>query len=82
LEAEFADQANTKRNIQPLLKSQWKHLKQGNFVDARFGKTMIRSGWVDEVTPDGTSIWINLVRGMGRVLIHHDEVVELSKIDA
>ncbi|MEW1986781.1 hypothetical protein [Pseudarthrobacter oxydans] len=55
---------------QTLLMKQWKRLWPQEFVELRRGLQIVGTGWVDEVTRDGSIIWIHLSGGWGRVMIH------------
>lgn len=61
------------RRIQPIHITQWKYLWRQEFIELRRGGRATAAGWVDELTLDGTIIWICLAGGMGRVIIHHSD---------
>jgi hypothetical protein len=66
----------------PLIAKQWKHLWPQEVVELRRGSTVLGTGWVDEATADGTTIWIHLTRGLGRVLIHAHDGIDLWRVDS
>ncbi len=70
------------RRIQPLLVTQWKYLWREEFVELRRGGQVTTAGWVDELTPDGTIIWICLTGGMGRVMIHRNDGLDVWRVDS
>lgn len=70
------------RRIQPLLMTQWKYLWREEFVELRRGGTVTAAGWVDDLTPDGTIIWICLTGGMGRVMIHCNDGLDIWRVDS
>jgi hypothetical protein len=70
------------RRIQPLLVTQWKYLWREEFVELRRGGRITDTGWVDELTPDGTIIWICLTGGMGRVMIHRNDGLDVWRVDS
>jgi hypothetical protein len=69
------------RRSQPLLIRQWKHLWCEEFVELRGPKTT-DAGWVDDITADGATVWIHLSRGKGRVMIHHDDGIDIWRVDS
>lgn len=70
------------RRIQPLLMTQWKYLWREEFVELRSGGRITAAGWVNDLTPDGTIIWICLTGGRGRVMVHRDEGIEIWRVDS
>jgi len=68
--------------IQPLRMTQWKYLWREEFVELRRGARVTAAGWVDDLTPDGTIIWICLTGGMGRVMIHRSDGLEIWRVDS
>lgn len=70
------------RRTQPLLVAQWKYLWSDEFVELRHGGRVNYAGWVDDVTADGTVIWILLKGGLGRVMIHHDDGLDIWRVDS
>jgi hypothetical protein len=75
-------QGLTGRTSHPLIAKQWKHLWPREVVELRRGDTVLGIGWVDEATADGTTIWIHLARGLGRVLIHAHDGIDLWRVDS
>jgi hypothetical protein len=75
-------QGLTGRTGHPLIAKQWKHLWPREVVELRRGGTVLGTGWVDEATADGTTIWIHLTRGLGRVLIHAHDGIDLWRVDS
>jgi hypothetical protein len=70
------------RRSQPLLMRQWKYLWREEFVELRRGGRITATGWVDELTEDGAIIWICLKDGMGRVMIHRDDGLDIWRVDS
>lgn len=70
------------RRSQPLLIKQWKYLWREDFVELRRGLKVIRTGWVDEITADGSTIWICLSSGMGRKMIHNQDGVDIWWVES
>jgi hypothetical protein len=66
----------------PLIAKQWKHLWPQEVVELRRGSTVLGAGWVDEATADGTIVWIHLTRGLGRVLVHTHDGIDLWRVDS
>jgi hypothetical protein len=62
--------------------TQWKYLWRQEFVELRRGARVTATGWVDDLTPDGTIIWICLSGGMGRVMIHRSDGVDIWRVDS
>lgn len=69
------------RRIQPLRMTQWKYLWREEFVELRRGDRVTATGWVDDLTPDGIIIWIFLTGGMGRVMIHRNDGLDIWRVD-
>lgn len=70
------------RRIQPLRMTQWKYLWRGEFVELRRGTQVTAAGWVDALHPDGTITWICLAAGMGRVMIHRGDGLDIWRVDS
>jgi hypothetical protein len=70
------------RRIQPLRMTQWKYLWPEEFVELSRGGRVTATGWVDDLTPDGTIIWICLTGGMGRVMIHRSDGLDIWRVDS
>lgn len=66
---------------QPLLMKQWKYLWRRELVELRRGSSVLGNGYVDEATADGSTIWIHLTRGQGRMLIHLGDGIDIWRID-
>lgn len=62
--------------------TQWTYLWRQEFVELRRGGRMKGAGWVDELTPDGTVIWIWLTGGKGRMMIHRDDGLDIWRVDS
>lgn len=62
--------------------TQWKYLWREEFVELRRGARVTAAGWVDDLTPDGTIIWICLTGGMGRVMIHRSDGLDIWRVDS
>lgn len=54
----------------------WTLLRTGDLVEIRRGGALVRCGWVDDLTADGTVLWINAVDG-GRILFHAIDEVQV-----
>ena len=70
------------RQWRPAAIKEWKSLGRGESVELREGHNVACEGWVDDLTEDGTIIWIHLSNGMGRKMIHLDDDVEIWSMDA
>lgn len=70
------------RRSEPLLIRQWTYLWRRELVELRRGNTVMDTGAVDESTADGSTIWIHLTGGRGRVLIHRDDGIDIWRIDS
>lgn len=70
------------RRSQPLLVAQWKCLWCDEFVELRRGGRVTDAGWIDDITADGTIIWIYLKDGLGRVMIHCDDGIDIWRVDS
>jgi hypothetical protein len=70
------------RRTQPLRMTQWKYLWREELVELRRGDRVTAQGWVDDLTPDGTIIWIFLTDGMGRAMIHHNDGIDIWRVDS
>jgi hypothetical protein len=70
------------RRSQPLLVEQWKYLWREEFVELRNGQNVSATGWIDDITADGMTIWIHLSSGMGRVMIHHHDGIDIWRVDS
>jgi hypothetical protein len=66
---------------QPLLMKQWKYLWRRELVELRRGSSVLATGYVDEATADGSTIWIHLSQGQGRMLIHRGDGIDIWRID-
>lgn len=60
---------------------QWKYLWRHEFIELRRGRTVLGTGYVDESTDDASTIWIHLTNGLGRVLIHRDDGIDIWRVD-
>ncbi len=67
---------------QPLLVKRWKYLWRKEFVELRNGLNVSTTGWVDDITADGLTIWIYLSGGMGRVMIHQCDGIDVWRVDS
>ncbi|MET3174844.1 UNVERIFIED_ORG: hypothetical protein ABIB52_002695 [Arthrobacter sp. UYCu721] len=70
------------RRSHPLLIRQWKKLWREEFVELRRGPKTAGTGWIDDITADGTTIWIHLCSGNGRVMIHQDDGIDIWRVDS
>lgn len=69
------------RRSQPLLMKHWKHLWRREFIELRQGGHVKGRGWIDDLTPDGTIVWIYRTGGLGRMMIHKDDGVDIWRVD-
>jgi hypothetical protein len=60
----------------------WKYLWREEFIELRRGNRVTATGWVDDLTPDGTIIWICLAGGMGRTMIHRNDGLDIWRVDS
>lgn len=70
------------RRREPLLMKQWKYLWPHEFIELRRGNIVLGTGYVDETTDDASIIWIHLANGRGRILIHHNDGIDIWRLDA
>lgn len=70
------------RRSQPLLIQQWKYLWRDEFVELRFCPKITTAGWIDDITADGTILWINLISGKGRKMVHRDDGIDVWRVDS
>lgn len=66
---------------QPLLIKQWKYLWPDELVLLRREGRTINAGWIDEINFDASILWVHLRNGMGRVLIHVEDGLEIWRVD-
>jgi hypothetical protein len=69
------------REREPLFMKRWKYLWRNELVELRRGTRVVGTGYVDDSTEDAGIIWINLTHGRGRVLIHHDDGIDIWRVD-
>jgi hypothetical protein len=62
--------------------TEWKYLWREEFVELRRGGQVTAAGWVDDLNPDGTIIWICLTGGRGRVMIHRNDGLDIWRVDS
>jgi hypothetical protein len=55
----------------------WKALRQGDRVLVRSAPGLETGGFVDAVTWDHTTVWVDLDDGRGRTLLHCSDGVEI-----
>ncbi len=65
------------RHPRPLMMRQWKHLWPGELVELRRGNSVLGTAYVDDLTEDGSTIWVQLTNGLGRVLLHHEDGINI-----
>lgn len=65
----------------PMLIKQWKYLWPDEPVLLRREGRTVNAGWIDEINDDATFLWVYLHNGMGRVLIHVEDGLEIWRID-
>ncbi|WP_454810546.1 hypothetical protein [Paenarthrobacter nitroguajacolicus] len=65
----------------PLLMKHWKYLWRHEYVELRRGDTVVGSGYVDESTNDARIIWIQLANGLGRIMIHDLDGIDIWRVD-
>ena len=61
---------------------QWKYLWREESVELRIGLDVIGTGLVDDVTADGTTLWVHLGGGLGRMMIHHTDGTDIWRIES
>lgn len=57
--------------------ARWKNLRQGDRVRVRTAPGFETGGFVDAVSWDHTSVWVDLDGGRGRTLLHCSDGVEI-----
>lgn len=67
--------------LQPLLQRQWKYLWPKERVQLRRGQEIIANGWIDEITPDATTLWAHLDEGNGRIMVHQTDGIEIVRLE-
>lgn len=55
----------------------WPVLKSGDRVEIYFHENYSRTGVIDVLTLDGTTVWVILDSGMGRIALTKGDVAEL-----
>ncbi|MDE8668481.1 hypothetical protein PY310_07790 [Pseudarthrobacter sp. H3Y2-7] len=55
----------------------WKALKEGDRVRILITPGYETGGFVDAITSDCTSVWVNLDGGLGRTMLHCSDDVEI-----
>ena len=55
----------------------WKALREGDRVRVRITPGYETGGFVDAITSDYTSVWVNLDDGRGRTMLHCSDGVEI-----
>ncbi len=65
---------------QPLLLRQWKYLWPHESVELRRGSELIGTGWIDDVTPDATTLWVQLSEGRGRLMVHQADGIDIWRL--
>ncbi|WP_252609332.1 hypothetical protein [Pseudarthrobacter raffinosi] len=66
----------------PRLIQQWQYLWRQDFVELRHGAKVTEAGWIDDVNAAGSIVWIQLVSGKGRILIHRNDGIDLWRIES
>ncbi|MEW1811897.1 hypothetical protein AB0284_14460 [Pseudarthrobacter phenanthrenivorans] len=66
---------------QPLLVRQWKYLWPQESVQLRYGSEVIATGWIDDITTDATTLWVQLSEGRGRKMIHQGDGIDVWRLD-
>jgi hypothetical protein len=66
---------------QPLLSRQWKYLWPQEPVAMRRGPDLIGIGWIDDITLDGTILWVQLNEGRGRMMIHQGDGIDIWRLN-
>lgn len=69
------------RRSDPLLMKRWNCLWRDEFVEIRRQGREPAAGWVDDISPDGTVIWINLASGRGRIMIHVGDGFDIWRVE-
>ncbi|UXM92503.1 hypothetical protein [Paenarthrobacter sp. JL.01a] len=70
------------RRGSPLLIKQWKYLWRAEFIELKRGPKVLETGWVDDLTGDGTILWIQLSQGKGRKMIHQNDGIDVWRVDS
>ncbi|PTT64166.1 hypothetical protein [Arthrobacter sp. HMWF013] len=70
------------RRDRPLLIRQWKHLWREEFVELGQGSQIRDAGWIDDITGDGNIVWVNLIGGKGRMLIHKHDGINIWRVES
>lgn len=69
------------RRTEPILMKQWKYLWPREPVQLRREQRVVGIGLVDELTADGTIVWVHLSNGHGRVLIHVSDGIHIWRLN-
>nr|BFE43477.1 hypothetical protein GCM10017547_13700 [Pseudarthrobacter oxydans] len=62
--------------------NEWQHLWRHELVELRRGARLAGTGRVDEITADGTTMWIHLTEGAGRIMLHRTDGIDVWRVDA
>lgn len=73
---------NLDRRLVPLLIRNWTSLWPRESIELSRQGTVLGTGRFDEATVDGNAIWVHLNNGLGRVLIHQHEGIDIWRVDA
>ncbi|GAC1368060.1 MAG: hypothetical protein NVS2B15_19060 [Pseudarthrobacter sp.] len=68
------------RPVEPA--AHWKKLKEGDRVRVLLTPGYETEGFVDAITPDCTSVWVNLDGGLGRTMLHCSDDAEIVPQEA
>lgn len=66
----------------PVLIRNWDSLWTREFIELRRGLNIVGTGWVDSFTPDASIVWIQLDNGLGRILLHRDDGIDIWRVEA
>lgn len=59
----------------------WKYLWRQEFVELRRGTAVVGRGYIDEATNDASIIWIYLANGLGRIMLHQHDGIDIWRVD-
>lgn len=80
-ERNAADCANAANWHQPLLLRQWKYLWPKESVQLQRGSEVIATGWIDDIAPGATVLWVQLSEGRGRKMIQQGDGIDIYRLD-
>jgi hypothetical protein len=78
-EASCPNLSETHRSLQKL--TDWSTVPKGTIVELRRGAIQIRLGLVDDVTPDGSMLWLSQYGAEKREIIHRSDGYEVCLVE-